>query len=66
MTHERSRHVVAITLLVAALVAGGVSWVLEGTAFWVACGLAMVFLVAGIFAAGRAGSPQRQDDRGRR
>lgn len=62
MTSGRAKHVVALTLLVAALVAGGVAWTLEGTAFWVACGLAVALVAAGIFAAGRASAKSQNEE----
>ena len=65
MTSARAKHVVALALLVAALVAGGIAWTLEGMAFWVACGLAVAFIVAGIFAAGRASAGEQKQQQGR-
>jgi membrane protein YdbS with pleckstrin-like domain len=48
MTRERTHHLVATITLVAAIVAGGVCWMLEGTAFWAMSGVAMVLLVVGV------------------
>lgn len=62
MTSARAKHAVALVLLVAALAAGGIAWKLEGTAFWVACGLAIVLVVAGIFAGGRASTKSQNEE----
>jgi len=65
MTSARAKHATALVLLLAALAAGGIAWTLEGTSFWVACGLAIAFVVAGIFAAGRAGTEVQREEHDR-
>jgi len=55
---ERMHSVAAIALLVLAIVAGGVSWMLQGTALWVLLGIAVALLVAGIYLAARANAPR--------
>lgn len=62
MTTERKYHIAAITLLVAAIVAGAVTYLLDGAAFWVICGLALVLVVAGMYVAGRASSEHRKNE----
>ena len=56
MTLERKYHIAAITLLVAAIVAGAVSFTLDGAAFWALCGIALVLVIAGMYVAARAGA----------
>ncbi len=55
MTLERKYHIVAISLLVIAIAAGGVSYVLDGIIFWIVIGIALVCIPVGILFAGRAG-----------
>ena len=60
MTRERTYHLVATIALVAAIVAGGVCWMLKGTAFWAISGAAVVLLVVGVYFAGHASAAHRK------
>jgi hypothetical protein len=60
MTRERRYHVIAVSLMVAGVVAGGVCWALQGTAVWVLCGIALALIVAGIYFAGRASAEDQR------
>jgi hypothetical protein len=55
MTLERRYHAAAISLLVIAIAAGGVSYALDGTVFWIMVGIALVCVASGMLFAGRAG-----------
>ena len=46
--------------MVVAIVAGAVCWMLEGTAFWVVCGIAVALMLVGLFFAGRASTEERK------
>jgi hypothetical protein len=54
MTLERKYHIVAISLLVIALAAGGVSYAEDGTSFWILVGVSLACIAAGLVFAGRA------------
>jgi hypothetical protein len=60
MTLERGYHVVAISLLVLGMAAGGVSWKLHGTPFWVVVGIALLLVIAGLVFGGKAGAEERK------
>jgi hypothetical protein len=60
MTLDRKLHIVAISLLGAAIVAGGVSYALDGVTFWIVVGVALLFVVVGMYFASRAGIEQRR------
>lgn len=60
MAVERRYHIAAVSLMVAGVVAGGVSWLLEDTAFWLVCGIAVVFIVVGLYFASHASAEQRK------
>ena len=64
MTLERRYHVIAITLIVLGIVAGGVSWVLEGTPFWVTVGVGLALVIVGLFFAARATTEERKRKEG--
>ena len=59
MTPQAKKQILPMGLLVAALVCGGVSWALEGTAFWVMVGIALVLIVAGVVVASRVEGARR-------
>ena len=54
MTLERKYHIVAISLLVIAIAAGGVSYALDGIFFWIVVGIALVCIATGLVFARRA------------
>ena len=60
MTLDRKLHIAAISLLGAAIVAGGISYVLDGTVFWIVVGVALLFVIIGMYLASRAGIEQRK------
>lgn len=60
MTRDRKLHIVAISLLVAAIVVGGISYLVRGAAFWALIGLAVVCLIVGMHFASRAGAEQKK------
>lgn len=51
---ERTYHIIAVSVIVAGIAAGGVSWVLDGAAFYVAAGIGAALIIAGLIIAGRA------------
>lgn len=63
MRATRSYHIVAVTLLVLGLAAGGVSWAVHGTVFWVVTGLSVALIVAGLAVASRAADMERRQRR---
>jgi len=60
MTLDRKLHIIAISLMVGAIIIGGISYLLHGTVFWVMIGIALVCLVAGMYFASRAGAEQKK------
>lgn len=60
MTLERKYHVIAISLIVLGLAAGGVSWGVSGTAFWVACGISLALVLVGLYFGSRATTEERK------
>lgn len=64
MTLERKYHVIAISLLVLGVAAGGVSWKLDGTPFWVTVGVALLLVIAGLVFGGKAGAEERKRKEG--
>ena len=66
MTLERKYHVIAITLIVLGIAAGGASWALSGTPFWVAAGGGLFLVVVGLYFGGRAGAEEEKRKEGLR
>ncbi len=64
MTLERRYHVIAISLLVVGVAAGGVSWKLAGAPFWVVIGMALFLLILGLVFGGKAGAEERRRKEG--
>jgi len=64
MTLERRYHVIAITLIVLGIAVGAVSWALDGTIFWVAAGVGLVLVIAGLFFGARAGAEEQKRKEG--
>ena len=64
MTLERKYHVIAISLIVLGIIAGGVSWKLEGTPFWVAIALSLLLVIVGLVFGGKAGAEERKRKEG--
>jgi hypothetical protein len=60
MKPEIKEQILPLGLLVAALVTGGISWALDGTAFWVMVGITLVLIVGGIVLAGRTESARHK------
>ncbi len=60
MTRERRYHVIGISLIVLGIAAGGVSWKLEGTPFWVAVGISLFLVIVGLVFGGKAGAEERK------
>ena len=60
MTLHRKLHIVAISSLVGAIVVGGISYVVDGAAFWVVVGIALLLVAVGMYFASRAGAEQRK------
>jgi hypothetical protein len=60
MTLERRYHVIAISLIVVGIAIGGVSWVVNGTIFWVTCGLSLALVLVGLFFGSRATTEERK------
>jgi hypothetical protein len=56
---EAKQQILPLGLLIAAIVCGGVSWVVDGTIFFVLVGLSLAFIVAGVVLAGRLESQRR-------
>ena len=56
---ERAYHIVAISLIVAGIAAGGVCWALAGPAFWIMAGVSAALVIAGLVVAGRVGEGGR-------
>lgn len=64
MTLERKYHVIAISLLVLGVAAGGVSWKLDGTPFWVTVGVALLLVIVGLVFGGKASAEERKRKEG--
>jgi hypothetical protein len=60
VTQERKYHVIAITLIVLGIAAGGVSWKLDGTPFWVTTGVGLVLVLTGLYFGARASTEERK------
>lgn len=60
MTPERKLHVIAISLIVLGIAAGGVSWKLSGTTFWVTTGVSLVLVLVGLYFGARATTEERK------
>jgi hypothetical protein len=46
--------------MAAAIVVGALCWVLDGTAFWVVCGIAVLLMLVGFYFASRASAEERK------
>jgi hypothetical protein len=60
MKPEIKQNILPMGLLVAAIVCGGISWTLDGTAFWVMAGVTLVLIAAGIAMAMRTDAARRK------
>jgi hypothetical protein len=60
MRPEAKAQILPVGLLLAAIVTGGVCWLVEGTAFWVMAGLSLALIIAGVVFAGRTEADRRQ------
>jgi len=63
---ERTYHIVAVSVIVAGIAVGGVSWVLDGAAFYVAAGVSAALIIAGLVVASRAPGQKDGDQQHRR
>jgi len=57
---EIKEQILPAGLLVAAIICGGISWTLEGTAFWVMIAVTLAMIVAGIVIASRTEGAKRK------
>jgi hypothetical protein len=57
---EIRQNILPMALLVGAIVCGGISWILDGTAFWVMAGVTLVLIAGGIAAAMRTDAARRK------
>jgi hypothetical protein len=64
MTLERKYHAIGISLIVLGIVAGGVSWKLEGTPFWVTVGVGLLLVIVGLVFGSKAGAEERKRKEG--
>jgi hypothetical protein len=62
---DRTNHIIAISLMIAGIAAGGVSWALDGTPFWIAAGAGAALVIAGLVFASRVdrGKKDGQDQK---
>jgi hypothetical protein len=60
MTRERKYHIAAISLMVAGLVGGGVSFGLSGIVFWVVCAVAAALILVGLYLGSSATREQQK------
>jgi len=59
MKPQARQQLVPLSLLIGAIVCGGISWFLDGTAFWIMVGIAAVLITAGLVTASRAEAARR-------
>jgi hypothetical protein len=59
---DRTYHIIAISLMIAGIAVGGVSWTLDGTPFWIAAGVAAALVVVGLVIASRIGGGDKHED----
>jgi hypothetical protein len=59
---NRTYHIVVSSLIVAGIIAGGVSWLLDGVPFWIAVGVGAALVIVGLYFAGRTSNGQSDDD----
>ena len=57
----RRYHIAATSLMIAGLAAGGVSWGLNGTMFWIAVGISGALVLGGLVFAGRIPRDKKDD-----
>jgi hypothetical protein len=62
---DRTNHIIAVSLMVAGIAAGGVCWALDGLPFWILAGVSAALVIAGLIFAGHA-SPSDKKDGGRK
>jgi alkylation response protein AidB-like acyl-CoA dehydrogenase len=63
---DRTFHIIAVSLMIAGIAVGGVSWVLDGTPFWITAGVAAALVIAGLAVAGRIGRGEKQEGAGKK
>ena len=58
---DRTNHIIAISLMVAGIVAGGVCWALDGLPFVIAAGVSATLVIVGLIFASRASRSDKKD-----
>ena len=65
MKPATKQQLLPLGLLVGAIVCGAIAWFVDGVAFWVLAGLALVLIIAGFVAATRVDAARRdRNDQG--
>jgi hypothetical protein len=59
----RRYHIIAVSLMVAGIVAGAVCWAVDGLAFWLLAGVSAALVIAGLVVAGRAARLDQERDK---